>query len=85
MSTQTAVPENPAAAPQQGAFELYDAAQVAACLNVPKSWVLEQTRSRAEDPAPHLKLGKYVRFRLDSDFFKWLERRRKGATHADNL
>jgi hypothetical protein len=41
---------------------LMDCAELAAMLNVPVSWVREQTRSRAVDPIPHLRLGKYVRF-----------------------
>jgi hypothetical protein len=61
----------------QQSFELLTAEQLAVRLAVPKTWLLEQTRSRAEDPAPHWKLGKYVRFSLDADFYKWLERHKK--------
>jgi len=38
---------------------LLDAGEVAALLNVPKSWVLELARSGA---IPHVRLGWYVRF-----------------------
>jgi hypothetical protein len=60
-------------------FEVLDASQLAERLRVPRTWILEQTRSRAIDPVPHLKLGKYCRFVLNDDFFRWLERRKRGG------
>jgi hypothetical protein len=52
--------------------------EVAKLLNVPTTWVYEQVRSRAKDPMPHLRLGKYVRFQPDSpEFQEWLARRRE--------
>lgn len=64
-------------------YEIVDAVELALRLNVPTSWVYEQVRSRATDPMPHLRLGKYVRFQPDSpEFQEWLERHRwarKGA------
>jgi len=60
-------------------FEVLDATALAERLRVPRTWVLEQTRGRAIDPIPHLKLGKYCRFVLNQDFFRWLERRKKGG------
>jgi hypothetical protein len=63
----------------QPSFEVLDASQLAERLRVPRTWVLEQTRSRAIDPVPHLKLGKYCRFVLNDDFFKWIARRAKGT------
>lgn len=59
-------------------FELLTSEQLAERLNVPPSWVREQTRSRAldADPLPHLRLGRYVRFRWDSpELEAWLRRR----------
>ena len=38
---------------------LVDAAEIAARLGVPKTWVLESARSGA---IPHVRLGRYVRF-----------------------
>ncbi len=38
--------------------------EVAAFLGVPKSWVYERTRRRGNECLPHLKVGKYLRFRL---------------------
>jgi excisionase family DNA binding protein len=53
---------------------LLDAAEVADRLNVPVSWVREQTRA---DAIPHLKLGRYVRFEWDA-VVGWLEGQRAG-------
>ena len=43
--------------------ELLTAAEVAQFLRVPLSWVYERCRVGAIDPLPHMKLGKYLRFR----------------------
>jgi Helix-turn-helix domain len=59
-------------------YELLTAEQLAERLNVPPSWVRDQTRSRAldADPLPHLRLGRYVRFRWESpELEAWLRRR----------
>ena len=59
--------------------EIIDAQELAAKLRVPKSWILEQTRSRATDPLPCLRFGRYVRFRWGSrELDQWLERRAGG-------
>jgi hypothetical protein len=55
---------------------LMDSDELAAVLNVPVSWVREQTRSRAVDPIPHLRLGKYVRFIWSSaELQDWIARK----------
>ena len=59
-------------------FELLTAEELAERLRVPASWVREQTRSRAlgGDPLPHLRLGRYIRFRWGSQELEdWLRRR----------
>ena len=38
--------------------------EVAELLRVPVSWVYERTRRRGSERLPHLKIGKYLRFRL---------------------
>ena len=38
--------------------------EVAEFLKVPVSWVYERTRRRGMERLPHLKIGKYLRFRL---------------------
>lgn len=48
---------------------LLDAEDVAALLNVPKSWVYESARTGA---IPHVKLGKYTRFR-EPEVLAWVE------------
>jgi hypothetical protein len=45
-----------------GTYAFIDSRELAARWNVPESWVRDQVRSRAEDPLPHVNLGKYVRF-----------------------
>lgn len=37
--------------------------EVAELLRVPVSWVYERTRRRGDQHFPHIKMGKYVRFR----------------------
>jgi hypothetical protein len=58
-------------------YEVIDAEELARRWCVPESWVLEQTRSRAVDPIPCLRLGKYRRFEWGHpDLLAWLARRR---------
>ena len=57
-------------------YEFIDAKELARRLNLPESWAREQVRSRAVDPIPHVRFGKYVRFRWGSaELEDWLERR----------
>jgi excisionase family DNA binding protein len=57
-----------------GAFEnqLLTVSEIASALKVPVSWVYERTRRSGGDRIPHIKLGKYVRFRWPT-VQKWLE------------
>ena len=48
--------------------------ELAETLKTPKSWVYGKTRETGPDAIPRLKVGKYLRFRLD-DVFQWLEKR----------
>lgn len=58
-------------------FEVIDAVELGKRWNLPKSWILEQTRSRAADPIPCLRMGKYVRFEWGSpSLLNWLAKRR---------
>jgi hypothetical protein len=60
-------------------YETVKPEELARRLNVPTTWVYDQVRSRAKDPMPHLRLGKYVRFQPDSpEFQAWMERHRSG-------
>jgi excisionase family DNA binding protein len=57
--------------------ELLTAAEVAKFLRVPLSWVYERCREGAIDPLPHLKLGKYLRFRK-TDLLAFVNSLRRG-------
>ena len=57
--------------------ELLTAEEVAKLLKVPKSWVYERSSVRSLDPLPHIKLGKYLRFRK-SDVLIYLDRLKRG-------
>jgi len=46
--------------------------EVAELLKVPVSWVYERTRRRGAERLPHIKLGKYLRFRRE-DVLGWLD------------
>ena len=57
-------------------FEIVDSEELGKRLALPESWVRDQVRSRVPDPIPHLRFGKYVRFRWNSpELTSWLERR----------
>jgi excisionase family DNA binding protein len=43
--------------------ELLTVPEIASALKVPLSWVYERTRRSGSDRIPHIKLGKYLRFR----------------------
>jgi excisionase family DNA binding protein len=49
-----------------GLDELLTPDDVAALLQVPKSWVYERTRRRGPQRLPFVKLGKYVRFEVEA-------------------
>jgi hypothetical protein len=59
--------------------------QLAERLQVPVSWVYEQTRNRMSirnaDPVPNIRMGKYLRFYWP-EVEKWLERRQGGQKVA---
>ncbi len=47
--------------------EIVDAKELASRWQVPVSWIREYTRpDRTDDPIPHVRLGKYVRFEWGS-------------------
>lgn len=60
-----------------GAEALLTVHEVAEFLRVPPSWVYERTRRHGRDRLPHVKIGKYLRFRL-SDLETYLEALRRG-------
>jgi predicted DNA-binding transcriptional regulator AlpA len=57
-------------------YEYLDSAQFAERLNISESWVRDGVRTRADEPIPHVRFGKYVRFRWGSPELEiWAERR----------
>lgn len=60
-------------------LELLTPVEFAERLKVPVSWVRERTRSReldSDDVIPHLRLGRYIRYRWGSpELEAWLRRR----------
>jgi hypothetical protein len=57
-------------------YEFIDSKGLASRWNLPESWVREQVRARSADPLPHVRFGKYVRFRWRSpELEDWAERR----------
>ena len=61
---------------KRSGFEYLDSAELAARWKLPVSWIREQVRRRSDDPLPHVRFGKYVRFRWGSaELDDWAERR----------
>ena len=56
--------------------EVIDSNELAKRLNVPETWVRSRTNSkRTNDPIPHLRFGRYVRFCWGSATLReWLDR-----------
>jgi len=67
--------------PQFGlAYQYIDCKSLAQRWGVPESWVREQVRGRSADPIPHVRFGKYVRFRwLGPELDDWMSRRIVGV------
>ncbi len=74
MSAQIAIPMNGSS--QKPTYEFIDCRELALRWCLPESWVREQVRARSADPLPHVRFGKYVRFRWGSpELEDWAERR----------
>ena len=56
--------------------EVIDSSELAKRQNVPETWVRSRSNlKRTNDPIPHLRFGRYVRFSWGSDTLReWLER-----------
>jgi hypothetical protein len=69
--SNTRIPSNPSKE-----YEYLDSKALAQRWCLPESWVREQVRTRSTDPLPHVRFGKYVRFRWGSpELEAWAERR----------
>lgn len=65
-------------------YEIIDSVELGRRWVLPPSWVLEQVRGRAKDPIPHIRFGKYVRFRWDSpELTDWLQRHMANSGRSD--
>ena len=65
-------------------YKFIDSRELAARWAVPETWIRERVRTRSEDPLPHVRLGKYVRFRWGSPELEgWAERRIVGGGNRD--
>jgi len=61
-------------------YEYIDSKKLAERWSLPESWIREQVRRRSVDPLPHVRFGKYVRFRWGSpELEAWAERRIVGS------
>jgi len=57
-------------------WEFIDSKELARRWSLPESWVRDQVRRRTADPLPHIRFGKYVRYRWGSpELESWAERR----------
>ena len=57
-------------------YEFVDSKELALRWTLPESWIREQVRARSADPLPHIRFGKYVRFRWGSpELEAWASRR----------
>ena len=64
--------------PRQEGLAIIDAPELSKRLTLPVTWIRDQVRSRAADPIPCLRFGRYVRFRWNSpELNAWIERRAK--------
>ena len=60
-----------------------DSKTLAARWGLPETWIRDQVRRRSADPLPHIRFGKYVRFRWGSpELEAWAERRVVGLGKA---
>lgn len=59
------------------AVEIIDSKELARRFRLPESWVRDRVRSRTDDPLPHVKFGRYVRFEWGSrELVEWWARHR---------
>jgi hypothetical protein len=66
---------------QQITLEFINSEELARRWNLPESWVRDQVRRRSADPLPHIRFGKYVRYRWGSlELEAWAERRIVGLS-----
>jgi len=63
--------------PQIVPFEVIDSKELARRLVLPESWVRDHVLGRCDDPIPHIKVGRYIRFEWGSrELLEWWSRHR---------
>ena len=68
---------SPTTALNDPSIQIIDSKELATRLRVPESWVRDRVRVRSDDPLPHVKIGRYVRFEWGSpDLVEWWARHR---------
>jgi hypothetical protein len=72
--------------PNRPEYQFIDSRELAAHWAVPQTWIRERVRARCEDPLPHVRFGKYVRFRWGSPELEgWAERRSSIARSREDF
>jgi hypothetical protein len=68
----------------QAQIEVIDSTELAKRLHVPETWVRSRTNlKRTDDPIPHLRFGRYVRFYWGSEPLEdWLARQLVSTNRA---
>lgn len=70
IKSQMSMPDGPA-------IEIVDSKELAIRWRLPESWVRDRVRARSDDPLPHVKIGRYVRFEWGSpELIEWWARHR---------
>lgn len=58
-------------------IDIIDSKELAQRWRLPESWVRDRVRVRSDDPLPHVKVGRYVRFEWGSpELVEWWARHR---------
>jgi hypothetical protein len=58
-------------------IDIIDSKELARRWRLPESWVRDRVRVRSDDPLPHVKVGRYVRFEWGSpELVEWWARHR---------
>jgi hypothetical protein len=66
-------------------MEIIDSTELAKRWGVPETWVRDQVRRRAQDPIPHIRFGKYIRFEWGGEpLEQWVARHRTSSKQSRN-
>jgi len=77
MNSAIIEPLNSVSEAMGSSVEIIDSKELARRFRLPESWVRDRVRSRCDDPLPHVKVGRYVRFEWGSrELVEWWARHR---------